>query len=118
MRFGFSAFFYGVIIYALSYLATNILLGYGVYNELLIIATVYSSFAVAAYAVGRSLRAVFMLDIVPYAATWTVTVIFFDVFAIPGVPFEIVLDSSSLLAYFIVFSASLLSVYPRPKSTP
>ncbi len=117
MRFRIHALFYGVVIYAVSYLATSILLGFGVYDELIILGTIYVSFAVASYFAGRSLGAKTLFDIIPYAASWTIIVMLFDALTIPGITFfdilGILLDPQSLIAYFIVFSAPLLSLLFR-----
>ncbi|MBI4093383.1 hypothetical protein HY417_00310 [Candidatus Kaiserbacteria bacterium] len=118
MRFRMRALFYGVVIYAVSYLATSILLGFGVYDELIILGTIYVSFAVTSYFAGRSLGAKTLFDIIPYAASWTIIVMLFDALTIPGTTFfdilGILLDPQSLLAYLIVFISALLSIFPRP----
>lgn len=121
MGFRANALFLGVVIYAVSYLATSILLGFGVYDELLILGTIYGSYAVVAFFAGRSLGATTLFDIIPYAASWTVIVILFDALTVPGATFfdvlALLLDPQSLVAYLIVFVMPLLSLLFRRRAT-
>ena len=116
VKLGF-LFGWGIVIYAVMYLAWSGLVLYGVSGGILARLFMLTLLVMVMTLAGRSLMRERWEDILPYSLSWLCIVFFFDIFfAVRTSGLEIFTDPNIWLTYALIVFVPIIS--PRSRLTP
>jgi hypothetical protein len=115
MKYG-AALGWGIVIYAIVYLAWSALVLYGFVYGFFPRVISLVVLAIVATIAGRSLRFHTWKDILPYSITWAIVVGLLDaVFTVPYAGWQLYADWNIWVGYVLVAAVPLIAPYTRGK---